>query len=165
MRWIAATSSKPSASASSVINAIEWRMSRCRSARMIRSAFLSIPPQSKVRITWRTWTSGFGIARDLLVLTSLEQARRQLLRIELRVAVDLLEPKPAVHGELLQALHSRAAFGVVAFERGSDVAAPADRFSEADRVLERDARSGSDREVNRARRVSDQRHIPVREAL
>ena len=91
-----------------------------------------------------------------------EEAERELRRIELAVALHVLEPHEAVLRRLLRALDDRPACLLVGLERLRDARRMLEqRLHQRDRVLHRQLGPGADREVRRVRGIAHEDDVPV----
>ena len=91
-----------------------------------------------------------------------QQVERERHRLHVRVALHAREVRGALAGGELEALDDRLALELVVDQSPLDVGRMAgERLRERDRVLHRELRAGTDREVRRVRGVAEQRDVAV----
>jgi hypothetical protein len=97
--------------------------------------------------------------------TSRQKIERELQRLEIHVALGVLEPLQADLCCTLQALHCRSPLGFVRGERRRDVLMAPESAYQCDRIFDRELRSRADREMRRVRRIAKQDDVLVRPRL
>ena len=85
-----------------------------------------------------------------------QQAVRELQRLEMRVARDVLEPLHAIARGALQFERFELALLLIALQRAAHVAAARDLAAQRNRIFHRELRTRADREVRGVRGVADQ---------
>ena len=94
-----------------------------------------------------------------------EEAVRELLRVEMRVARDVLEPFHAVAGRALQLERLEVALLLIALETRAHIQGSGRMRHERDRILHGELGARADAEMRGMRRIADQHEIPVMPAL
>jgi hypothetical protein len=93
------------------------------------------------------------------------RVRRFLYRVEIEVALDLLEPLGGVARRALQSQHLGAALRLVALKGGLMVGLDVQIFGKSDGAFERELGARADREVGRGGCVAEQHDIAARPPL
>ena len=98
-------------------------------------------------------------------LRAREQRIIELHRIEMQIALDILEPFGRIARRVLQTQHFRAPLILVAAEGGGEIGLAMDIVGERDGAFHRELGAGADREMRGGRGVAEQHDVAAAPAL